>query len=200
MQQASELPEEYNNLNLIFEKIWSVLETGVKPISNNPAHTPALATIDNNNLPQIRSVVLRSINRQKREICFHSDIRSSKISDLNNNKDASFLIYDPKNKFQIRLLTAIEMYHNDPISIQAWNNLKPMSKICYQVSQAPGTQLSDPFEATNTPERNNEGRDNFVVLVGKILEVEWLYLHHKGHRRAKFNWLNNNWNSGWLTP
>ena len=200
MQQNSEFPKEYNNLNLIFEKIWSVLETGVKPISNNPAHTPALATIDNNNLPQIRCVVLRSINRQKREIGFHSDIRSSKISDLNNNKDASFLIYDPKNKFQIRLLTTIKMHHNDTISIQAWNNLKPMSKICYQVSQAPGTQLSDPFEATNTPERNNEGRDNFVVLVGKILEVEWLYLHHKGHRRAKFNWLNNNWDSGWLTP
>ena len=66
MQQNSEFPQEYNNLNLIFEKIWSVLETGIKPISNNPAHTPALATIDNNNLPQIRSVVLRSINRPKR--------------------------------------------------------------------------------------------------------------------------------------
>ena len=198
MQQNSEFPEEYNNLNLIFEKIWSVLETGVKPISNNPAHTPALATIDNNNLPQIRSVVLRSINRPKREIWFHSDIRSSKISDLNNNKDASFLIYDPKNKFQIRLLTTIKMHHNDPISTQAWNNLKPMSKICYQISQAPGTQLSDPFKVTNTPERNNEGRDNFVVLVGKILEVEWLYLHHKGHRRAKFDLENKK--DTWLVP
>ena len=101
MQQNSEFPQEYNNLNLIFEKIWSVLETGIKPISNNPAHTPALATIDKNNLPQIRSVVLRSVNRAKREIWFHSDIRSSKISDISNNKNASFLIYDPKNKFQM---------------------------------------------------------------------------------------------------
>tara|TARA_Y100001960_G_C14545295_1_gene762945 strand:+ start:186 stop:788 length:603 start_codon:yes stop_codon:yes gene_type:complete len=200
MQQNSEFPQEYNNLNLIFEKIWSVLETGIKPISNNPAHTPALATIDHNNLPQIRSVVLRSVNRPKREIWFHSDIRSSKISDLSNNKNASFLIYDPKNKFQIRLLTTIKMYHNDPKSSKAWNNLKPMSKICYQVSQAPGTQLSDPLKAINTPEINNEGRDNFVVLVAKIIELEWLYLHHKGHRRARFNWLNNNWDSGWITP
>ena len=89
MQQNSELPEEYNNLNLIFRK-YGQFRNRYKTNKQQPCSHTRISYRDHNNLPQIRSVVLRSINRPK-EIWFHSDIRSSKISDLYNNKNAVFL-------------------------------------------------------------------------------------------------------------
>ena len=49
-----------------------------------------------------------------------------------------------------------------------------------------------------TKEQSEEGYKNFTVIQCKIKSIEWLYLAAKGHRRAKFDLVNNK--EHWLIP
>ena len=47
----------------------------------------------------------------------------------------------------------------------------------------------------------NSGYENFTLVNMEILEIEWLYLHRHGHRRAKFIINNKDLvKKVWLTP
>ena len=47
-------------------------------------------------------------------------------------------------------------------------------------------------------EQSEEGYKNFTVIQCKIKSMEWLFLAAKGHRRARFDLINNKEN--WLVP
>ena len=46
----------------------------------------------------------------------------------------------------------------------------------------------------------NKGYDNFALVEIKIENIEWLYLHRHGHRRALFKRNNEELTKEWLTP
>ena len=76
-----------------------------------------------------------------------------------------------------------------------------MSKICYQVSDTPGTVIKNQDGYGYTPKENHDGKDNFIIILAKIIEIEWLYLSSEGHRRAKFTHnKNNQLEVSWLVP
>ena len=54
-----------------------------------------LCTI-NNKTPESRTVILRNFNKDKFEINIHSDLRSGKINQIENNNNVSCLFYDDK--------------------------------------------------------------------------------------------------------
>ena len=83
---------------------------------------------------------------------------------------------------------------------EAWEKSYGMSKICYQVDESPGSQINIPDGYQFTPEKNHEGKDNFIVIIAKVIETEWLYLSCDGHRRAKFTYDNEEFKVSWLVP
>ena len=197
-------PAYYENFKEIKKKIWSMLDDAVTNRSSQ-FRIPIFICGDQKDFDG-RIVVLRKSDQSNNLLQFHSDIRSDKIPKLKNNKNASMLFYDKKEKIQVRLKVECTINHNNGITKESWKKTGHTSRKCYLVDNGPGTESSAPTSGLKpeldnfefTMEQSEEGYKNFTVIQCKIKNIEWLYLSAKGHRRAKFELENNK--EYWLVP
>ena len=189
-----------NNPVEIYNQIWFFLEEGVKD-RNSPFHTPTLITLENNDIPSARTLVLRGVDREKKILRFHTDKRSKKIKQINSNPNSVIHIYSQHEKLQLRFKSNLTLHAEGSFVNDAWEKSYGMSRICYQVSDTPGSVINNQNEYEYTPKENHDGKDNFVVILAEIIEIEWLYLSCEGHRRAKFIYdTDNKLKLSWLVP
>ena len=189
----------YSDPTSIYNSIWSFLEKGVVD-RNSPFHTPTLITLESDHAAA-RTLVLRGVDKTAQTLRFHTDKRSKKIEQINVNQDALVHIYSQHDKLQLRLKSVLSLHVSEPLVDEAWEKSYGMSKICYQVSDTPGSVIKKPDGYEYLPEVNHDGKDNFIVILAKIVEIEWLYLSCDGHRRAKFSHnRNNELEVTWLVP
>ena len=194
----------YEDFNEIEKKIWNLLASAVSD-RNSEFRTPVFICGNDNDLDG-RVVVLRKASQQNNFIQYHSDIRSSKIEKIKKNPNCSILFYGKQEKIQLRLKAECTVHFNDEITKESWENTGHISRKCYLVTDAPGTEsitptsgLDDKFDNFNyTKEESETGYKNFCVIRCKVKSIEWLYLAAKGHRRAIFDLENNKKN--WLVP
>ena len=197
-------PAYYENFKEIKKKIWSMLENAVTDRSS-PFRIPIFICGDQSDFDG-RIVVLRKADNKNSLVQFHSDIRSDKIEKLKKNSKASMLFYDKEEKIQVRLKVECIVNHNNNITKESWSKTQHISRKCYLVDNAPGTESENPTSGLKpeldnfefTMEKSEEGYKNFTVIQCKIKSIEWLYLAAKGHRRARFDLENNKEN--WLVP
>ena len=190
----------FNDPVEIYNQIWSFLEEGVKD-RNSSFHTPTLITLENNNTPSARTLVLRGADRETEILRFHTDKRSKKIEQINSNSNSIIHIYSQHEKLQLRFKSNLTLHANGSLVDDAWERSYGMSKICYQVSDTPGTVIKNQDGYEYAPKENHDGKDNFIVILAKIIEIEWLYLSSEGHHRAKFTRnKNNQLEVSWLVP
>ncbi len=183
----------------IYNSIWSFLEKGVAD-RNSPFHTPTLITLEGD-YAGARTLVLRGIDKEALVLRFHTDKRSKKVEQININHNALLHIYSQHDKLQLRFKTNLSLHANEPLVDNAWEKSYGMSKICYQVGDTPGSAIESPDAYKYLPEVNNDGKDNFIVILAKIIEIEWLYLSCDGHQRAKFTHnKSNELEVTWLVP
>ena len=81
-------------------KAFELIEDGIKN-RDSLFHTLTMSSFDGKNISS-RVMVLRDFCKKTRTLRFHSDVRSSKVKNLKNNKSTSVIGYDPKLKTQIR--------------------------------------------------------------------------------------------------
>ena len=194
----------YEDFVEIKKKIWSMLNNAVKD-RNSQFRIPVFSCGNNDNI-ESRIVVLRKSDENNNIVQFHSDIRSDKIDILKKNPKASFLFYDKELKIQVRLKVDAIINHNNNVTKQSWEKTQHISRKCYLVDNGPGTISDEPTsglkpELANfdyTKAESEEGYKNFTVIQCKIKSIEWLYLAAKGHRRARFDLVNNK--NNWLVP
>ncbi len=197
-------PAYYENFKEIKKKIWLMLDDAVTN-RNSQFRIPVFICGDQKDFDG-RIVVLRKSDQSKNLLQFHSDIRSDKIPKLKNNKNASMLFYDKEEKIQVRLKVECRINHDNEITKESWKKTGHISRKCYLVDNGPGTESSAPTSGLKpeldnfefTMEQSEEGYKNFTVIQCKIKSIEWLYLAAKGHRRARFDLINNKEN--WLVP
>lgn len=204
-----ETPPFYNDLDLSFSKAWHLIEPGVSK-RNSPAHTPVVATVDGQGHPQVRIMVLREANRRTRRLRFHTDVRTAKCSEIGVNQAASVLMYDAKEKLQLRLSGSAHIETASEIVDTAWRSSTPFARRCYMAESAPGAVSAEPtsglpdwIEGKQPTEAQLLGaRDNFAILWFDVRAIEWLYLANAGHRRAKWEWdeASGLWSGQWLVP
>ncbi len=200
-------PDFYNDLDKIVDALWDLLLIG-KNKSKSEFHQGYIATY-NNNYPSIRTVVLRHVNKSKNTISFHTDIRSKKIEELKDNNKLSMLFYDHGKKIQLKISGDAVIHNENDLSRNAWDQSRSFSKKCYIVENAPGTSSDKPVSGY-LPEHEQDlpnedvlekGYANFTLVEIQISNIEWLYLHRDGHRRALFTFENNVLiKKSWLTP
>ena len=186
----------YDDLSASCAYGWSMLERGVKD-RKSAFHTPSIATISANGSPTIRTVVLRSCATAEKTLRFHTDIRSHKITELQKNPLAAMHFYDAGAKIQLRLAVRLEMLSGDAFDA-AWEATRPMSRECYQVMQSPGSVIENPQHVQFDAMASQDGEAHFVPVAAHVLQMEWLYLAARGHRRALFDFENDTQN--WLVP
>jgi 3-hydroxyisobutyrate dehydrogenase len=197
-------PSFYEDFSEIKTKIWSMLNNAIKDRSSQ-FRIPVFICGSQDDFDG-RIVVLRKSDQSNNLIQYHSDIRSSKIAKLRNNKNASMLFYDKDEKIQVRLKVDCTVNHDNEITKESWLKTGHMSRKCYLVDNGPGTESPNPTSGLKpeldnfefTMEQSELGYKNFTVIQCKVKSIEWLYLAAKGHRRAKFDLENNKEN--WLVP
>ena len=198
------IPNYYNNIDLILDEIWSLLQRGVAD-RNEDFRLPVVivSSIDS---AEGRVVVLRGAFKDKNILRFHTDFRSSKIKSLMENKKIYFVFYNKKRKIQVRAEGVAIVHKDNEITKEAWTKTQMMSRKCYLSPQAPGDFINDSASDLSkdmgnempTYEQSEIGYKNFCVIESKIKSFEWLYLASHGHRRAKFMLDENK--STWLVP
>ena len=198
------IPNYYNNIDLILDEIWSLLQRGVA--DRNEDFRLPVVIVSATDSAEGRIVVLRGAFKDKNILRFHTDFRSSKIKSLKENKKIYFVFYNKKRKIQVRAEGIAIVHKDNEITKEAWTKTQMMSRKCYLSPQAPGDFINDSASDLSkdmgneipTYEQSEIGYKNFCVIESKIKSFEWLYLASQGHRRAKFM-LDENKNT-WLVP
>ena len=131
---------ENDDLDLALNYALTKIRTAIKG-RDDDLHILNLVTIDKKNIPNTRNIVIRDFSEKKLTIRFHTDKRSSKISDIQNNKKISLLGYERKDRLQIRFDAEATIIDSDEFLLDIWKSMYPMSRECYRVIESPGSKI-----------------------------------------------------------
>ena len=192
------------NLEDLEKDCWLRLVNGAIK-SRDPFHTPCVATIDSGEV-NMRTVVLRKALPTLRELRFHTDTRSNKWKELAINNSISALFYDAYSRVQLRVKGKAVLHFNNDITTEAWSKTALSSRRCYLTNQSPSSfsaiptsGLTEKIEQENfTLEESEVGKQYFGIVAIQVASIEWLWLHHAGHRRAFFDYVNDC--NSWMIP
>ena len=199
-------PDYYNDLDKVNEKIWEMLNSGLKN-RDAPFHIPVFIC-GNKDKFDGRIIVLRGVDEKEKKLWFHSDIRSNKVKDLKINPKATLLFYDKNEKIQLRVSGICKINYQNSFTEASWEKTVHMSRQCYLGDKAPGLDFSTPTSGLTpdvdnlkySKEESEVGYKNFCVIETYIKSIEWLYLAAKGHRRAYFTLNKKQLEKKWLIP
>lgn len=134
------LPPFHDDLDAALAEVWRLLEEGPR-LRRNAFHMPALATVDAHGQPQVRTVVLRAVDRTAGTLRFHCDRRSDKATEIAASGRAALHGYDSQAKIQIRATGPATLHTGDALAESAWAGAMAMSRVCYGADPAPGAVL-----------------------------------------------------------
>jgi 3-hydroxyisobutyrate dehydrogenase len=167
--------------------------------------TPFVATQCNGDI-NLRTVVLRKALPEIKELRFHTDTRSKKWKELTLNPSISALFYDAADRIQIRVKGRAVLQFNNDITAAAWQKTSLSSRRCYltnfdpsSFTDNPTSGLTEHIEQENfTLEESEIGYQNFGIVSIQVQNIDWLWLHHAGHRRAFFGYTDGSFQ--WMIP
>jgi hypothetical protein len=177
---------------------WDRLLAGASRASH-PFHTMSVATVGLDGTPQCRTVVLRKVSREARELWFHTDARSPKVRELQQSPVASLLLYDAAEKTQVRLDCRVRVHTQDEAAKARWEASKASSRLCYS-NPIPSTVRVEAPPAAATVDTG--GFERFAAVRCTARRLEWLLLRASGHVRAEFHYHEHGAlrDSGFLAP
>jgi len=142
--------------------------------------TLVLATIDGDRA-SARTVLLREVHRESRELVFFTDSRSPKVAQIGRHPRGTLLAWSSTLNWQLRMGVALRVETDGLGASSRWARLKlsPAAND-YLSPLAPGT----PVERFVT---NHASRAYFAVVSATVESIDWLELHADGHRRACFD-------------
>ncbi len=166
-------------------------------------HVPTVVTSD----VDARVMVLREFDREAWTLRFHTDTRAPKVAAIEADPRMAALFYDQSAKMQIRVRGRGRILREGPVTQRAWEASDNFARRCYlgdgpgAFSDVPMSGLPPEFEGV---EPNDEqlipARPNFAVLLFELEQMDWLYLAHTGHMRARFDRKDGDWQGRWVSP
>ena len=194
-------------LSEIHTSIWDLLESSAA--ENAPGwRLPVLATLTEHGCEQ-RTVVLRVVDRAHDALLFHTDVRSSKVEQIQRDARVSLLFYDHDRSMQLKIRGVASIHQEDEFAQSLWDAGTPASLKMYSAPLSPGTQC-DSFNHNmaesllgRLPERHEieAGRVNFCAIRIIVQSAEWLRLSQSGHLRASFAYADGRLVSAdWIAP
>jgi hypothetical protein len=177
----------------ILDQIWRELSRASKD-RHHEWRTPVFATITNEDQVNARTVVLRAVDIKAHEFTLFTDARSSKVLECERHPDAMFVFWSKKLNWQIRIRVQVNILTQGEQVESLWNQLKSSRAAQdYTSLYSPGTLILQPNSSDSDHASN---LSYFAILKAKVVEIDWLELSSKGHRRAIIK--NNNW--AWIQP
>jgi pyridoxamine 5'-phosphate oxidase len=174
----SSAPARLATLPLIEAALWQELERATRD-GQHEWHTPVLATTDGT-VADARTVVLRAVDLEARQLLFYSDSRAPKVARLRSHPHGTLLMWSRRLSWQLRAQVRCEIETDGLAASSRWARLKfsPAAQD-YLATMPPGAPL-DSAVATRGE------RAHFAVVTASVIAIDWLELHPDGHRRALF--------------
>lgn len=141
-----------------------------------------IGTVDLYNNPEIRTVVLRSVDTDSRIISFHTDIRSQKMEGM--DKPVAIHLYDSRHRLQLRLNGMPVVHHKDEKARSIYKNLHDGAVDLYRDVLRPGAVIQSPYDNISKVDRQS-GIDHFCWINININRMDVLHLGTT-HLRALF--------------
>ncbi|NQY99085.1 MAG: pyridoxamine 5'-phosphate oxidase family protein [Bdellovibrionales bacterium] len=171
--------------------------------------TMQVGTVDQNGLPQVRSVVFRDYNFERGELVFHTDNRSGKVSQMFHNSNLALHMWDERSKLQLRWSGIATLHQEGEMFESHWKKSTPGSLKVYLAESAPGTKSE--VASHNLPNRVlkkkeltkdevEPGKANFCVVQVAAHSLEILHLGKAGHLRALLTQVDSQWSLSWIEP
>ncbi|MBC2840158.1 pyridoxamine 5'-phosphate oxidase family protein [Robiginitalea sp. SC105] len=177
-----------------WNKITAELLAGTRE-SDHPFRYATLATVGLEQVPRLRTVVIREFDPEEVQLIFYTDSRSKKMLHIKENNKVSLLFYHPEKLLQLRM-EGIAMKERDGGTLaRHWSGIKPESRKDYTVSQTPGTEIKGPDQLEYV-----ERDDFFTVINVHPFRIEYLQLKRPNHIRVRFSKDADNWRSEFLVP
>ena len=181
--------DEPADLDATLDCVWTSLLTALHD-RDHPFRYPAAATVSAG-APDIRTVVLRATDRDRQVLEFYTDSRSAKITALRGNPQIALHIWDPGQRFQVRIAARVELLTADTAR---WAALTEKARLAYGGQPAPGAVIEDPCSCELRPDLAH-----FVTVICHISMIETLRLSEPHHQRARFR-RDDDWKGVWLAP
>lgn len=139
-----------------------------------------LATLDADGEADARSVVIREVNTDRRELVFFTDARSPKVAQFAARPKGTLVMWSAELGWQLRLKVDLGVETAGLAVSSRWARLKMKpAAFDYLSPLPPGTPLEHPV-----PERGS--REHFAVVTLQVRAIDWLGLRAEGQRRALF--------------
>jgi pyridoxamine 5'-phosphate oxidase len=155
-----------------------------------------LATVaqaeDGQTWPDARTVVLREVQAEQRQLVFYTDGRSAKAAQLQQQPQATLVLWSRDLGWQLRLRVQLSLQTSGLAVSSRWAQVKlTPSAMDYLAPWPPGAPLqADGLEGAppaTSPAPSRDSRGHFAVVTAQVQAVDWLELHAEGHRRAAFD-------------
>lgn len=172
-------------------QVWVRLVRGLRD-RRAPTRHPTLATVGLDGKPQARTVVLRAADKALGTLDIHTDLRSTKVSELRQTPHAALHVWDEAARLQLRLEATVTLLHG-PEATAFWSNVPDASRLSYGSQPAPGQPIAEALGYTRQPDPAS-----FAVLRLTVQTIDALHLG-PNHRRARFD-RDADWSGTWLAP
>ena len=176
-------------LALIHRACWLELALAASQ-SGHAWRRMGLATVDGQTA-DLRTVVLREVDRDQNTLVFFTDARSPKVRQIEAQPLATLLVWCERLGWQLRLRVRLGVEVSGLAVSSRWARLKLTPAAQDYLSPLPPGTPVDRY----VPERAS--RAQFAVVTASVLSIDWLELHADGHRRAAFDAAGN---GQWLSP
>jgi pyridoxamine 5'-phosphate oxidase len=189
------------DLEQVLSTVWTCLREGAAA-GRSPYSIAQLATVGMDGKAKVRYVVLRRASEETSEISFHTDVRSTKIAEINANPNVSLVAADLENNIQIRLDGKAFIITDGPVKRAAWDASRDHSLVLFRNPLVPGTPIEQPSDGqpANQPTDRDDGYENFCVVVISVIHMDWLDLSTDGHERASLVRKGPDWYGSWVAP
>ena len=165
----------------ILNSIYRKLSDGVVDRKDD-FHTMVFSNLQDNKVNS-RSVIIRKFDCEKRNLIFHTDIRSPKVKAIRSNPATHCLFYHFREKIQLRIETCSSVHYNDPVHEDAWEKATLSSRKCYLSKYKPSQKIQESGDGLPShllaripsAEESQFGKANFAVIVNEIISIDWLY-------------------------
>ncbi|MDG3041517.1 PNPOx family protein [Roseicyclus marinus] len=170
----------------LLDSVWQHLGRGTAD-RHHPARHPTLATIGPEG-PELRTLVLRRVDRAAGELELHTDAESPKALQIKDDPRVALHVWVPKARLQIRMRGQAILAAGDPA---AFANLPPEAQANYG-GAVPGTPVLGLFS------RDTGDAARFLRILCRLKTIDALDLSDP-HRRAIYR-ADADWAGEWVAP
>ena len=180
--------QDLSSLNSILDRTWGDLSKATGE-PRHPYRLGQFATVVAGRGVDVRTVVLRQVDRGKRQLRFFADGRSEKIAEIATDSRVAWVFYDPMLRVQLRWWGQATAVMDGAVVDDAWAGLNATQREEFTCTASPGTILGEGWDRPETPPKRlalDEARKWFCVVEVTVQRLDWLMLDAAGHMRARF--------------